>query len=61
MLHVWGRGEVSTGIWWGNLSERDYLEDPGLGGRIYYNSSSRSGMGTGTGLIWLRIRTGGGL
>jgi hypothetical protein len=25
-----GRGEVHTGFWWGNLSERDHLEDPGL-------------------------------
>ena len=23
-----------TGFWWGNLRERDYLEDPGLDGRI---------------------------
>jgi len=28
-----GRGEVYTGIWWGNLSERDHLEDPGVDGR----------------------------
>jgi hypothetical protein len=29
-----GRGEVHTGFWWGNLSERDHLEDPGSDGRI---------------------------
>jgi len=29
-----GRGEVYTGVWWGNLRERDHLEDPGLDGRI---------------------------
>ena len=23
-----------TGFWWGNLRERDLLEDPGLDGRI---------------------------
>jgi len=28
------RGEVHTGFWWGNLRERDHLEDPGLDGRI---------------------------
>jgi hypothetical protein len=25
---------VYTGFWWGNTRERDYLEDPGLDGRI---------------------------
>ena len=25
-----GRGEVYTGFWWGNLRERDHLEDPGV-------------------------------
>ena len=29
-----GRGKVYTGFWWGNLRERDHLEDPGLDGRI---------------------------
>ena len=29
-----GRGEVYTGLWWGNLRERNYLEDPGVDGRI---------------------------
>jgi len=24
---------VYTGFWWGNLSERDYLEDPGVDGK----------------------------
>jgi hypothetical protein len=33
-LHVWGRGEVYTGLWWENLREIDHLEDPGVGGRI---------------------------
>jgi hypothetical protein len=30
MWHVWGRGEVHTGFWWGDLRER-YL---GVDGRI---------------------------
>ena len=31
---TWGRGEVYTGFCWGNLRERDHLEDPGMDGRI---------------------------
>jgi hypothetical protein len=27
-------GEAYTGMWWGNLRERDHLEDPGIDGRI---------------------------
>jgi len=27
-------GEVYTGFWWGNLRERDNLDDPGVDGRI---------------------------
>jgi hypothetical protein len=30
----WGRGEVHTGFWWGDLRKRDHLEDPGVDGRI---------------------------
>jgi len=32
--HVWGKVEVYTGFWWGNLKNRDHLEDPGVDGRI---------------------------
>jgi hypothetical protein len=28
------RAEVRTGFWWGNLRERDHLEDPGVDRRI---------------------------
>jgi hypothetical protein len=34
MQHVWGRGEVYTGFWWGNLKGRGHLVDPGVDGRI---------------------------
>jgi hypothetical protein len=29
-----GRRDVYTGLWLGNLRERDHLEDPGVDGRI---------------------------
>jgi hypothetical protein len=29
-----GRRKVHTEFWWGNLRERDQLEDPGVGGRV---------------------------
>jgi hypothetical protein len=31
---MYGRGRVNRGFWWGNLREREHLEDPGLNGRI---------------------------
>jgi len=27
MWHVWSRGELHTGFWWGDLRERDRVED----------------------------------
>jgi hypothetical protein len=46
MWHVWGRGEVHTGLQWENLREGDHLEDPGIDGRII--------------LKWIFERLGGG-
>jgi hypothetical protein len=34
MLHIWGKREVRTGFWWGDLREGDHLGDPGADGRI---------------------------
>jgi hypothetical protein len=36
-LSCLGKGEVRTGFWWGNLRGRDYLEDPGIDGKIILN------------------------
>jgi hypothetical protein len=52
VVRMW-RGEVYAGVWWGKLRERDYLEDPGVGGRISSGSGlweqglDRSGSGQG--------------
>jgi hypothetical protein len=56
---VWGRGEVWTGFWWGNLRERDHWGDPDIDGRIILRLIFRNWV-VGTGWSWLRIGTGDG-
>jgi hypothetical protein len=57
-----GRGGVCTGFWWANLRERDHLENPGVVGKIILTWIFRKWDGDAwTGLIWLRVGTGGGL
>jgi hypothetical protein len=62
MWHVWGRGEVHTGFWWEYLRERGHLKDLGMDGviilKLIFKKWDRVAC---TGLIWLRIGTGGGL
>jgi len=49
-------------VWWGNLRERDHLEDPSLEGRIKLRWIFRKwDEGTWTGLIYLRIGRSCGL
>ena len=61
-----GRGEAYTGLWWGNLRERDHLEKPGVDVRIIlrwifrnwdmrlWTESSWLRIGTGSGYLWMR-------
>jgi len=62
MWHIRERGKVHTGLWWGNLRERDHLEHLDIDGRIILKCIFKRrevGWG-GMGLLWLRIGTGGG-
>ena len=44
-------------FWWGNLRERDHLEDRGVDGRIILRWILRWDVGAWTGSSWLRIGT----
>jgi hypothetical protein len=50
-----------TGFGWENLRERGHLEDPRVDGRIILRWIFRKwDIVVRSGLIWLRIETGGG-
>jgi len=54
-----GRREVYTGFWWGNLRERNHLEDADVDGTIILKWIFRKfDVGAWTGSSWLRIGTG---
>jgi hypothetical protein len=54
------REEAYTGFWWGNLRQREYLEVPGVDGRMICSWSFRKwNVGVWTGSSWLGKGTGG--
>jgi hypothetical protein len=62
MSHVWGTGQVHVEFWWGNLRERDHLEDIPVDETLILKSIFQgTGCGAWTGLIWLRTVAGVGL
>jgi hypothetical protein len=51
---------VYRGFWWGNLKEREHMENQGIGGRIILRGIFRKwDMGAWTGSSWLGIERGG--
>jgi hypothetical protein len=56
--HIWGKREVHTGFWWGDVREGDHLGDPSVDGMIILKLIFKKWDG---GMDWLRIGTGGGL
>jgi len=53
--------EVHTGLWWGDLMERDPLGDLGVDGNIILKRNFKKWDGVACDeMVWLGIRTGGG-
>jgi hypothetical protein len=52
---------VHTGFWWGSVGETDHLERPRrrCEGNVKMDLQEVACEGAWTGLIWLRIGTGG--
>jgi hypothetical protein len=56
-----GREEACTGVWWGNLRERNHWGDPSVDGRLILRWIFRKwDVKIWTRFGWLRIETGGG-
>jgi hypothetical protein len=53
---LWRKGEVHTGLWKGDLRERDQLEYAGVDGRIILKwFLKKKDWEAWTGLIWLKV------
>jgi uncharacterized protein YmfQ (DUF2313 family) len=56
MWYIWGRAEIRTGFWWGNLVERGNVENLRIYGRIILKCILKKYDGKAwTGFVWLRI------
>jgi len=44
-MHVWETGEMHTRFWWGDMWERDRVEELDFDGTLILRSSLKSGMG----------------
>jgi hypothetical protein len=61
MWHACGRAEIFTGVWLGGPKARDHWKDLGVGGRNIKMDLREIRIDGGTGFIWLRIGSSGGL
>ena len=52
MWNVWGRGDLLTWFWWGNIWERDHLEYVGVDGRIVLKRIIKK---QGRGMNWIDV------
>jgi hypothetical protein len=59
MWQAWETEEMRRGFWWGDLEERNHLENLGIDGRIILKWIFKRGVRRAwTGLVWLRRETG---
>jgi hypothetical protein len=57
---AYGGRRVACWVWWGDLKETGHLEDLGVDGSCNIITGLRKmGWRVWTGLIWLKIETGG--
>ena len=61
MWQVKETGEVHTVFWWGDLTEREHLEYPGVYGRITLQWIYRKSVGGREWIDLVQNTTGGGL
>ena len=59
--NIWGIGEVHAEFWWGEVRERDHLEEQGVNRRVMLKCIFKNwDVEVMTGMFWLRLGRGGG-